>query len=273
MLCLVSGSTVVRMDTSVHAGKPLIFQSFVTVFSSAFVCRDWCASGLASEHSQLCPDQVHRVIEDDCSWYRWGLSWIVVSENRGTLVTCCPCGLRLPAYKIFLPVHTHVGFYNFWNVELMNLAGSSHHVAFNCNSVREVHLANLTSPSVSCLEAAHLAALSPYPPGVSTPAIWRLGRAHSAATARRVPRGCQGVKRKSGGSVLCSCNSKKVHWIFLQRNCININIQEEKHIRGSIWCVIGLHFWSVGTSPSTLMKSLRMSMLSPISTYILHSKM
>ena len=68
----------------------------------------------------------------------------------------------------------------------MNLAGSSHHVAFNCNSVREVHLANLTSPSVSCLKAAHLAALSPYPPGVctmelwrvrSTPAIWRLGRA------------------------------------------------------------------------------------------------
>ena len=145
---------------------------------------------------------------------------MVVSENRGTLVTCCPCGLRLPASKIFLPAHTHIGCHNFWNAELMNLAGSSHHVAFNCNSVREVHLANLTSPSVSCLKAAHLAALSPYPPGVctmelwrvrSTPAILRLGRAHSAATARRVPRGCQGVKRKSGGSVLCSCNSKKVH--------------------------------------------------------------
>ncbi len=100
----------------------------------------------------------------------------------------------------------------------------------------------------------------------SSPAIWRLGRAHSAATARRVPSGCQGVKRKSGGSVLCSCNSKKMPWIrgfFLTKKLL-----QHQHPSGKAYKRIDLVVYTVAfESKGRLFNHWKQAITEPLSTF------
>ena len=145
--------------------------------------------------------------------------------------------------KYFSPAHTHIGFHNFWNAELMNLAGSSHHVAFNCNSVRG-------SPGQSDLSICFMSESSPL--GCSFPISARsvhngtmAGPVHSSCLASREgPLSCycpESAKRLSG----CKTEVWRLCAVQLQQqesalNFLAKNIHQHQHLGGKAYKRINL---------------------------------